>query len=290
MNLSKEQAEKFNRRVIEETKKEYDTFIQAFKAGRCYLCGLELRKFDIYKPCLHWLLLPSGFKKRYFRLIYNNFDHFQIQAYLRWVANIEGFGRNINDLEGEKSPSKVIETTIKYKNFEWSFSCDNTDLKGHWLRISSDARKPHYHFQIQLDGKPFINYSDFHIPLTNRDLFNIKVIRGEIDKAEHSFGPGMGMDEILNSPPELLLKNTQATNDLSKATTHLQTFIVAEPGKTIKGEDIAKLLKERDRTGIPVAQLLKKLKGVRVRTIITPAPGMPDIAKRLGGRKRKKRR
>ena len=45
-----------------------------------------------------------------------------LNPYLRWVANSCSKPiQNINDLVVDKSPKKVIEETIRYKNLEWSF-------------------------------------------------------------------------------------------------------------------------------------------------------------------------
>lgn len=281
--MNKKRLEEFNKQIIEQTDREYKKFKSTFELGKCYLCGLPLDKFDFRKPCLHWLLAPSGFKKKYFHLIYEKFDHFQFQSYLRWIANTENFAGNINDLVAEKSSSKVIEVTIKYKIFEWSFSCSKTDFKGHFL--STKGRRPHYHFQMRINNKPFINYRDFHIPLSENDLITINIIKGEVKGLEYSFGPGIGIEEALDYSSDLL-KNMRVTSDESKATYHIQTIIEAKPGKVIKGEDIAELLKESKKTGILMSGLAKKLKGVKIKRIIMPGPGIPNIAKRLGGRKK----
>lgn len=58
---------------------------------------------------------------------------------------------NINDLSEETSDSSFLETTIKYKNIEWSFSIGKTDKEGHQTAKIGD--KPHYHLQMKVDNQ-----------------------------------------------------------------------------------------------------------------------------------------
>jgi len=274
-----------NEKHIGETEKEYHNFRENFSKNVCYMCNSSLDSFDEKNPCLHWLLRPNGFKKRHFKSIYNKFDYFQIDSYLRWVANTEILFKNINDLSEEKSESKIIETTIKFRNFEWSFSCSKTDLQGHNTR---HGNFPHYHFQMRIDGRQFINYSDFHIPFKPRDLYMLDVKMGKIKDAQYIEGYGSGMETIFNSEfgPELL-KHMKSTTDKSKETVHISNIIEAEPGKKISSDDVFKLLEESKRTSIPLANLLYKLDDAKTTSIITPSNAVPDIAKRSSRNKKK---
>jgi hypothetical protein len=150
-----------DRRAAEE---EYQIFLEHFAKGSCYLCLKPLASFSKKSPCLHWLLNPKGFKKKDFPAIAKRYGYFQIQSFLRWVANRDDFARNINDLPEEGTDGKLFEVTIKYKRLEWAFSCAESDYEGH--ATSQHAKHQHYHFQMRIDRRPFINYSDFHLPFS----------------------------------------------------------------------------------------------------------------------------
>lgn len=288
LNLSDKQIEEINKRVIEDTFNEYQEFISLLTKRECYLCNKNLANFDINEPCLHWLLRPSGFDKKHFPLVYKKYDYFRIQPYLRWLANTEAPFKNINDLVKEKSSKKIVENTIKYKNYEWSFSCSEGDFKGH--PNSQLGNMPHYHFQMRIDGKIFISYSNFHIPFTEYDLWVFAAKRGEFGKIRPLSFFDIGMQGVLDEiPPEQLLEGMQTALHEEQATFHMSTMVEAAPGTTISGDDIASLIEESKKTGVPMAKLIRKLGNVTATTIITPGPGVPEIAGRKDGRGSTKR-
>ena len=105
----------------ERAETDFQVFRTALSEGRCSLCGMPVTHFSERKPCLHWLLKPRGFKKKHFPLLYPIAGFHRMNGYLRWVANSVTPIRNINDLTEDRSTTKVIEETIRYKNREWSF-------------------------------------------------------------------------------------------------------------------------------------------------------------------------
>lgn len=119
LDLSDQQIEETNKKVIEDTTKEYQEFKDALVKEICYMCNKSFSSFDVNEPCLHWLLRPPSFDKKHLPLVYSQYDYNRIQPYLRWLANAEVPFKNINDLVEEKSSKKIIENTIRYKNFEW---------------------------------------------------------------------------------------------------------------------------------------------------------------------------
>jgi len=281
--LTPQQITKMNERTIKETEEEFQGFKDALKRDECYLCHQRFDYFSVDRPCIHWLLRPAGFNKKHFPLVFSRFDYWRINPYFRWLANSEAPFKNINDLVEEKRSSKVIEQTIKYKNLEWSFSCSKGDFTGHFFKIR--GRKPHYHFQMRIDGNTFIKYSDFHIPFTDYDIWVFAIERGEIDQIKHIHTHGMGMQGVIDElPPETLLDTMTNTNEESEATWNIQTFVEAIPGKTISGDEIAELMKKSRETKIPMAKLMRSLKNTKIKTIIMPGPGVPKIAARKGGR------
>lgn len=173
---------------------EYQRFLEHFGRESCYLCERPLMSFSKKSPCPHWLLKPKGFKKNDLPALAERYGFYQIQSFLRWVANQDGFAKNINDLPEEGTGTKLFEVTIKYKNLEWAFSCAESDYQGH--ATSQHAKHQHYHFQMRIDHRPFINYSDFHVPFSKMDVINIEAMRAIPRKMKQRFSFGEGMQSL----------------------------------------------------------------------------------------------
>jgi hypothetical protein len=77
---------------------EFSRFSSSFEVGICYMCEKPITSFSKKSPCPHWLLKPKGFKKNDLIAVAQKYGFYQIQSFLRWVANQEAFARNINDL------------------------------------------------------------------------------------------------------------------------------------------------------------------------------------------------
>ena len=286
-SVSLEELKEIEEKRQKENALDFKNFRQALDEGNCFYCKNPNTHFSTKKPCLHWLLKPKGFKKKHFPILYKEESFRSLNTYLRWVANTEKVGQNINDLVEEKSSNKFIEETMKYKNLEWSFSCSNTDRTGH-----SQAHKgnmPHFHFQMKVNGNVIINYNAFHIPFTEYDEFTFAVEAGKIDrlKSRRSFDAGMQTIFEHMKLDENFIDELQYSADESTAAFNTDIFIEAEEGHTISGDDIADLLEERKRTGKSMAALVKKLTNVRIKTMVSPGAGVPQIAERSGGRKKK---
>ncbi len=286
-NLSQEKKDEINKKESENAKQQYKEFKKGFSKGYCYLCKSKINSFIENKPCLHWLLRPKGFKKEHFKLILQKANYSNIDSYLRWVANQEAPIQNINDLSEEKKESMMFEYIIKYKNFEWSFSCSKNDFERH--QNSKQGKYPHYHFQMRINNKPFINFRDFHIHLSHYDMYVIRVKRNEIKNIFHHEGFGAGMETFFqNVSPEEMLKLAKTTDDFDKAAIHTSYIIQADPGKTISGDDVADLMEKSKKTRTPLWNLLPKLKNVKVKAIISPGDGVPKIFHKKGRKSKKK--
>lgn len=263
---------------------EYQDFLAHFTKGSCYLCEKPMASFSKESPCPHWLLRPKGFKKKAFPEIAKRYGYFQIQAFLRWVANRDGFARNINDLPEEGTDGKLFEVTIKYKNLEWAFSCTESDYEGH--ATSRQARHQHYHFQMRIDQRPFIDYNDFHVPFTEMDVINIEAMRTLLGKVQPRYSFGEGMRDILNDDTvEHIVNAPIPENDSDEAHFKLVTIAMAEEGKTISGEDLYQIIQEAKAKGVKVASLIHKLPNARTQVVITPGPGVIEQAPRSGRKK-----
>lgn len=266
-----------NRLMREDTEKQFRKFKRFNKRNRCYLC---LRPYDEYKqdgdPCPHWLLRPSGIKKDLVASVLHKRGCFGPQAFLRWIANAEVFATKINDLSGEVGNANVIDLTVTFRNFEWSFSCSEGDLKGH--EGSTHGASPHFHFQMRIDGKPFIDYGDYHITFTEDDLISIRVRKGEDPYARYIETHGAGMKDMMNALEEFDGEGMITAPDETTAQFHVMTQIMADEGTTISGDEIADLIKESKRTSTPLWKLMRRLKNVTIQTDVEPGPGVPEKA------------
>ena len=281
--LSPEQIAEGNAKSRKNTEDEFRRFNEHFNAGICYLCEKPLASFSKKLPCPHWLLKPKGFKKNDLPAIADRYGFFQIQAFLRWVANHEAFAKNINDLEAEATGTKLFEVTIRWKNIEWAFSCAESDYQGH--ATSQHSKHPHYHFQMRLDNRPFINYSDFHLPFSEMDIINVEAMRSNSGRVKQHFSFGEGMNDVLSDDTvEHIVASTVPADDECDATFKLDSIAMAEEGKTINGDDVYALIQEAKAKGVTIASLMHKLPGARTQVIVTPGPGVVEQAPR-GGRK-----
>lgn len=285
MKPTADQIRQWNERSLEEIERYFKEFCSKVKKGLCPICDKALSSFARNSPCMHWLLKPHGFRKRYFPSVYEKFEQERIEMFLRWFVNAHTPLRNINDTRtGDKD--MVISVTITYKELEWSFSCKKDCFLGKY-----GLHPSHYHFQMRINSNPFIDYGDYHIPLTDYDQWALNIKLGNNPEIEHREVYGMSTREAMEVlDGETLLENMKTTNDYEHATWHMQTMITAEPGKTISGDKIAELIRESKETGQPLAKLVKKLDGVKTSVLIEPGEGVPDQAlrtQRNRGRKKK---
>jgi len=282
--LSDEQRNPLSQKNMDSSMAEHKRFSTSFKAGRCYVCGKKLGSFDRTQPCFHWFLRPRGFEKKDIVAVAERFGFFRIQSYLRWVANEDGFAKNINDLL-EEGTGKFIEVTIKYQQFEWSFSVAESDLKGH--PTTEFAKHSHYHLQMKIDDRMFISYNDFHLPFSNADILNISARQEMPDIIKHKFPAGEGMQDMMTDEVVEAVINAPKTGGEEDAVFSLDSMIEAEEGTTIKGEDLYNIFQEAKEKGVTIASLLHKLPNAKTAVTVTPGPAVVKQAPRSGGRKKR---
>lgn len=279
--LSPEQIADGNAKSQKNAEDEFRRFNEHFDAGNCYLCEKPLASFSKKLPCPHWLLKPKGFKKNDLPAIADQYGFFQIQAFLRWVVNREAFAKNINDLEAKGTGTKLFEVTLRWRNLEWAFSCAESDYQGH--ATSQHSKHPHYHFQMRLENRPFINYSDFHLPFSEMDIINIEAVRSSQGRVRQHFSFGEGMNDVLSDESvEHIVASTVPADDEDDGTFKLDSIAMAEEGKTISGDDLYALIQEAKAKGVTVASLMHKLPNARTQVIVTPGPGVVEQAPRSG--------
>lgn len=287
-SLSDVERESINLKYAEESHRQFNEFKSAYVKDECYLCGKSFKTISKETPCLHWLLRRCKFKTKDFPLLYNKFGYVNIAAFLRWCANMEKPLVNINDLPLEMPKGKVLSSTIKWKNIEWTFDCSESDFRGH---AGTAVEYPHYHFQMRIDGMQFINFNTFHLPFSNDDLFALTMGRNHPDKFTHNFGQfGMGMEAAMafvEDDPEWALESMSRSDDEADSTYHISTLAIAGEGEKISGDLIADLIEESRATGVPLSKLMQERlpEKTNVRTLISPSEAVPEIAKRTEHKK-----
>ncbi len=280
-SLTPEQIEEGNKRQLENNIRVYEEFQAAYKIGKCSLCGHGLSEFVSYKPCFHRFLRPHGIKKKHFnKYLSTQIGFFRFDSYMRWIANLERPFANINDLKGEMNPAKVIEYTIKFKNIEWSINIGKNDRIGHLN--SQNANFPHFHIQMKVDNNIFIKFNDFHIPLSDEDIFTFRAMEEAPDKVvfKNTFGQGMSIiedEEMLKQLDALMTR----TDDIANAPFNTSTLVQMPAGETMDGDLLNQIFKESKKTGVPVRHLLKKhFPQASFMTEIRPGDSVPEISKR----------
>lgn len=250
-SIPKEQEIELVKQTHEQHDEEHQRFLEAYNKEECYICNKNFKTYSKSNPCLHWLLRRCKFKKKDYPLLTSKFDYHQINMYLRWVANAEYFQKNINDMKDEQSEKKVFQSTIKWKNIEWSFECSENDFKGH----AGVHNYPHYHFQMMIDKRPFINYNGFH---------------------------GSGMQDAMSVKPEDILDRCYVIEEGKEndGAFHIQNIISNPNG--IDTDIIQDAIDESRKTKKSFTKILNEQldNDTRIATIIMPSERVPDIAKR----------
>lgn len=279
-SLTPEQIEEGNKKQEAKNKEIYLEFSDAYSKGCCFLCGMKLDYFSPSETCFHWFLKPSDIKKKHFKeYLSDDIGFFKLESYFRWLAHIEKPFKNINDLKCETTESKLLETTIKYKNIEWTLTYGKSDLEGH--KDSKNANYPHFHLHMLVDGLPFIRFNDFHIPFSNEDLFNIEFLKQDNVLLRNSQAPGM--TDILEDSEmlEKLDEHLTLPEDEEDAILIFSTMIQMPEGKSMSGEEVAEILEESKRTKRPVRHLIKEyFPDASIVSEVTPADGVPEKKKR----------
>lgn len=154
-------------------KKDFQALKSGLENNHCSICHQDISDINQNHPCFHWLINPNVKKKLLGKLLLNGFGFIRLYGYLTWVANSNKLFFNINDLS-DSDISKLFESTIRYKGFEWSFSLGKTDFEGH---KGSHTEYPHFHFQMKKDGHTVIKFNDYHVPFSSHDLLMMEMMR-----------------------------------------------------------------------------------------------------------------
>ncbi len=282
--MPQEQKAELTLETMKQHEEEHSRFVDAYNKNECYLCHKNFKTYSKANPCLHWMLRRGKFKKKDFPLLTAKYDYHQINMYLRWVANTGHYQMNINDMKDEQSEKKIFQLTIKWKNIEWSFECSENDFKGHTGVINY----PHYHFQMMVDKRIFINYNGFHNRFSQQDLSYLYAIND--DGFTPMYGAnGSGMEDAMSTSPEDLLDRCSVIDEGQEndGAFHIQSMISNPDG--IDGDIIQDAIEESRRTKKSLSKILKeKLSDdTSIATIISPSERVPELAKRTEHKPRK---
>ena len=126
---------------------------------------------------------------------------------------------------------------------------------------------------MRIDGRPFINFSDFHVPFQEGDLLSVEAKRRLPAVIKHSYPGGEGMSEVLNDATvEALVREGTTAGAEEDASVHLDTIAIADEGSTIRGEDLYNIIQEAKAKGVTVSSLMHKLPNASTRV----SPRKPD--------------
>lgn len=257
-----------NKKMFEETEKDYNDFIDNLKVGKCYLCGKDIEDTS-GNPCLHWLINEKIKKKRLKNLLNSEIGFFRIYSYLVWCANADKPFVNINDLSCDIQPNRHYECTIKYKIWEWSISISKSDYSGHGN--SSHGSKPHFHLQIIKNGQQFLNFGDCHILFTKSDLWNFAMIEQDLMTFDPGYGAGLEAlqeDKIQEQIPEWLSQSSDDEN----APFRTQTLIDTRNMDSKVFDEIIRLHNETKMVVPAIIEMLNREKGYNIKYMTQTIP------------------
>lgn len=272
--MDEQARDEFTARQLAETDRQHARFQNAFREGSCYLCDERLDHFEEKKPCLHWLLRPTGFRKKHVPAMTAAYGMMQTQSWLRWVASEGAFARNITDTAEENG--FVVQTTIRYDVYQWSISCGQTDFVGH-----GNQRFPHYHLQMWIDGRPFISYGDFHIRLHADEVAALTAIQATGGMVKSKFPHGESFEDLVAATSaDWVIDAPVAEGNEAEAPFNISTVMIAKPGTTIRGEDLYDMFAKARETKVTIASLAREFPGAVSQSVVTPGPGVVEPAVR----------
>lgn len=188
-SIPKDVVELFQRHEDEQNKRDFTSLCDSLNEGQCSLCGHALDYYDESSPCFHILLNPQIKRKMREQLFNKPVSFIKLYTYLSWIANSDKPFENINDLPSNPLSNHLFESTIRYKNIEWSFSLKTGDYEGHKGKQIGSAS--HYHFQMTVDGNVVIPYNKTHIQFEPYDYLYFEMIKQNAVSVDLQYAAGM---------------------------------------------------------------------------------------------------
>lgn len=218
--LGPEFIQKMNEAQIKEDEHDCIGISEGLKKGICYICGKPLDYVDENNPCFHWLINPVIKKSLLKKLLYSGKGFFKLYGYLTWVANSDKPFANIDDTSEGNDRNKIFESTIRYKEFEWTFSLAKTDFEGH---PGTNADYSHSHIQMRKNGNVIIKFNDYHIPFSDNDKLMIEMMNQDVMIRIPSYEAGLSIFSELDYDDVLQLMTRTESED--SAAFRTQTLI-----------------------------------------------------------------
>lgn len=188
-SIPKDVIELFQRQEDERNKRDFIALCASLKEGKCSICGHALDHYDESSPCFHLLLNPQIKRKMWEQLFNKPISIIKLHTYLSWVANSDKPFENINDLPSDPLSNHLFESTIRYKNIEWSFSLKKGDYEGHKGKQVGSAS--HYHFQMTVNGNVVIPYNKTHIQFEPYDFLYFEMKKQNAITVDLQYAAGM---------------------------------------------------------------------------------------------------
>jgi hypothetical protein len=133
--------------------------------------------------------------------------------------------------------------------------------------------------------RSMINFNDFHVPFSDADIREISAEMSD-PELKRGWSHGEGMNDFFGSGAIEQLLDSGGLNASGEGEGYVKFdhMIVADEGTTMKGEDIAAVIEESKKTGVPIGTLLRRgrIPNVTVRTVATPGPGVVEQTTRSG--------
>lgn len=252
-SLPKDVVALLQRKEDEQNERSFAALCDSLKHDKCYLCGQSLEYNDESTPCFHFLLNPKLKKKHREALFSKPVSFIRLYTYLAWVANSDQPFENVNDIISDILPGRIFETTIRYKNIEWSFSFKKSDFEGHI--DAKIGRLPHYHFQMTVDGNPVVSYNNCHIQFTPEDFLCFEMIRQNAVKVDPQFAAGLEFlkdNVFVNVLPE---GGVEFIEFISEEELH-RTYVLKD---TITHEQICEIGDLYSTSDLEIYQIIDKL-------------------------------
>lgn len=103
----------------------------------------------------------------------------------------------------------------------------------------------------------------------------------------HRFSHGEAIQDLMvDEYLPYLIETPVADRDEATAPFSLDTFIIAEEGKTISGDDIHRIIQEAKAKGVTIASLAHTVPNAISKVIVSEGPGVVEPAPRSPRRKK----
>lgn len=266
--LDPDLIQKFNDAQVERDSKDFQSLKENLEKGKCYLCGQSIENIDESTPCLHWLINPKAKKKHLAKVLNAGKGLLHLYGYLTWVANSVNPLVNIDDTADGNDINKIFETTIRYKEFEWSFSLARSDFEGHQ---GTKSDYPHFHLQMKKGGNTVIKFNDLHIPFSDNDFAQIEMMRQGV----LSFIPGLeaGINALKDINPQEFNSLLSRSNNDDTASFRTRTVLcIPKDKETEIWSKINELRCTTLMTAPQIAEYLNQLYdyGIKYETVSIP--------------------